>query len=140
MCECRIPGAGPNPTPIPTSGLSASSDSVCGTIFSEAQFNTLAPNAAAPYTYLGFCESVLAWDTAHPEEKIFGMGTLAQRKGELAAFLGNTLHESGDFAAGREYSMCGDSISMNGKIYCKPCVEGFYGKCRVCFSFLKLLF
>ena len=126
MCECRAPSSPCTPPPIPSSGLAASSDSVCGTLFTEANFNTLAPNAQAPYTYAGFCQAIAEWDTAHPEEKVFGMGSLAQRKGELAAFLGNTLHESGDFQAGREYLPCGDRITVSGTVYCKPCASGNY--------------
>ena len=126
MCECRVPGEGPTASPIPATGLTSSPDSVCGTFFSESQFNTLAPNAQSPYTYPGFCDAIAIWNTAHPEEKIFGMGSLAQRKGELAAFLGNTLHESGDFQAGREYIPCGDRITVANKVYCKPCDNAHY--------------
>lgn len=132
MCECRLPSSpctqspAPAPAPIPSSGLAASSGSVCGTFFTEANFNTLAPNAQSPYTYAGLCQAIADWDTGHPEEKVFGMGSLAQRKGELAAFLGNTLHESGDFQAGREYIPCGDRITVSGKVYCKPCTSGNY--------------
>ena len=49
------------------------------------------------------------------------MGSTTQRKAELVAFLGNALHESDEFRAGREYLMCADPIEAGGEVYCRPC-------------------
>ena len=54
------------------------------------------------------------------------MGTPYQRAAELAAFLGNTLHESDEFRAGREYLMCADHKVVNDLVYCKPCDSGSF--------------
>jgi len=40
---------------------------------------------------------------------------------QFAAFLGNTLHESDEWKAAREYLICGDNKDVNGEVYCKPC-------------------
>jgi hypothetical protein len=66
------------------------------------------------------------------------MGTTEmEQRHELAAFLGNTLHESGGFAAAREYLMCGDNIEVSGVTYCKPCAsENFDWTTRKCSSSL----
>ncbi|ACI64550.1 protein glycoside hydrolase, family 19 domain-containing protein, partial [Thalassiosira pseudonana CCMP1335] len=58
---------------------------------------------------------------------------------ELAAFLGNTAHESDDFEAGREYLACGDrkcSVSMVDQnspynSYCQPSFEPPEGSSKV---------
>ena len=67
-------------------------------------FDRIAPEAREPYTYEGLCDAILSYN-AHHSEKAFGMGTVFERTAELAAFLGNTLHESDEFRAGREYLM-----------------------------------
>ena len=54
------------------------------------------------------------------------MGDTYQRAAELAAFLGNTLHESDEFKAGREYLMCADRTVVDGEVYCKPCDSGSF--------------
>ncbi len=53
----------------------------------------------------------------NPNNPIF----VADQTHELAAFFGNTLHESDGFTAPREYKVCRESITdSNGKMYCKP--------------------
>jgi predicted chitinase len=84
-------------------------------------FDSLAPLAQAPYSYSGFCEAITAYNSIHPLEKVFMMGSVEQQRAEIAAFLGNTLHESDKFRAGREYTPCADKKIVNGKVYCKPC-------------------
>lgn len=54
------------------------------------------------------------------------MGTEEERKSELAAFLGHTLHESDEWKASREYLMCADNKVVDGKTYCKPCDSGSF--------------
>ena len=49
------------------------------------------------------------------------MGSIDQQKAELAAFFGNSLHESDEFRAGREYLMCADRLELGGEVYCRPC-------------------
>ena len=80
----------------------------------------LAPEAEHPYTYEGLCAAIDNYNEGHAE-KIFMMGTEQQRKSELAAFLGHTLHESDDWTASREYLVCGDNQVVDGETYCKPC-------------------
>lgn len=70
-------------------------------ILTEEVFKTLAPQAVAPYTYAGFCEAVTHYNADHPSEGVFNMGTETNQRMELAAFLGNALHESDEFKAGR---------------------------------------
>jgi hypothetical protein len=98
---------------------------ICGYIIDEQIYNTLAPNAAAPFTYQGFCEAVDHYN-AHHAEKIFRMGSYQQRLSELAAFLGLASHETNGFLASREYLSCGDSKIVDGELYCKPCSAGDY--------------
>lgn len=117
----------PKQPPAPTSGLEIESDaeSPCDSYFGEDLFDLMAPNATFPYTYEGFCNAIDDYN-AHHKEKIFMMGSLDLRKSELAAFLGNTAHESDDFEAGREYLACGDRKEIDGKVYCKPCTNDLY--------------
>ena len=42
----------------------------------------------------------------------------SRRQAELAAFLGHTLHESGDFVYPREISQCGSTTTYLGETYC----------------------
>jgi len=89
-------------------------------------FEALAPEAQHPYSYRGFCQAVRDYNANHPSEGIFIMGTEVQQRHELAAFLGNVLHESDELKAGREYLMCADQKFVGGEMYCKPCdMSGF---------------
>lgn len=88
-------------------------------------FNEFAPNNTFPYTYDGFCEAIADYNLYH-EEKVFTMGTEEDQRNEIAAFLGNTAHESDDFEAGREYLACADNIEVDGKTYCKPCTNDLF--------------
>ena len=72
------------------------------TLLTEAEFNAVAPSATAPYTYAGLCTAITDWNTDNPSNQIFMGTTEMEQRHELAAFLGNTLHESGGFAAARE--------------------------------------
>ena len=52
---------------------------------------------------------------------------------QFAAFLGNTLHESDEWKAAREYLICGDNKDVAGEVYCKPCdAESFDWKAFKC--------
>ncbi len=66
------------------------------------------------------------YNANHPNEGIFNMGSEAQRGSELAAFLGNALHKTDEFRAGREYLMCGDAIEVGGEAYCRTCDAGSF--------------
>jgi predicted chitinase len=86
-------------------------------VITETVFNTIAPQAAPPFSYAGFCKAVSDWNMRNPNNPIF----VADQTHELAAFFGNTLHESDGFTAPREYKVCRESITdSNGKMYCKP--------------------
>ena len=127
LCYCRDVSR-PKIPPAPSTrsyngggGLEVSDEGPCESIFPVGVFETLAPQAAFPYTYGGFCDAVRDYNANHIDEGIFVMGSEAQRKSELAAFLGNALHESDEFRAGREYLMCADPIEAGGEVYCRPC-------------------
>ncbi len=95
-------------------------------LLTEDVFRVLAPEASAPYTYAGFCKAVQDYNNNHPSEGVFNMGSMSMQRHELAAFLGNSLHESDEFKAPREYLMCADSMEMGGEVYCKPCDSGSF--------------
>lgn len=98
----------------------------CDDILTLEVFDTLAPEAQHPYSYRGFCQAVRDYNANHPSEGIFIMGTELQIRHELAAFMGNVLHESDELKAGREYLMCADQKFVGGEMYCKPCdMSGF---------------
>ncbi|KAL7529355.1 hypothetical protein ACHAXR_002920, partial [Thalassiosira sp. AJA248-18] len=116
--------------PAPKSGVEVDKKldeyyTVCDDILTRQMFHKIAPEARAPYTYEGLCDAILSYN-AHHTEKAFGMGDTFQRTAELAAFLGNTLHESDEFRAGREYLMCADHLVVDGEVYCKPCDPGSF--------------
>jgi hypothetical protein len=120
--------AAPSGLELEDKGKSASAtigQGVCGVIIDETLFNTLAPNAVAPFTYQGFCESIDHYNSHHAE-KVFRMGSYQERLSELAAFLGIASHETNGFVASREYLACGDSKEVDGVLYCKPCAVGDY--------------
>ncbi|EED86749.1 hypothetical protein THAPSDRAFT_264582, partial [Thalassiosira pseudonana CCMP1335] len=71
-------------------------------LLTQTEFNAVAPSATAPYTYAGLCTAITDWNTDNPSNQIFMGTTEMEQRHELAAFLGNTLHESGGFAAARE--------------------------------------
>lgn len=120
LCFCWDPSK-PRVPPPPSSGLDFASAKPCD-VLTEEKFNALTGGMnRAPYTYAGLCTAIDDYNLLHPTEKVFGMGTLEQQKAELAAFLGNTLHESDQFKAPRENLPCGDLKVVNGKTYCKPC-------------------
>ena len=88
------------------------------TILTETVFNELAPSATAPYTYAGFVAAVNTWNTNNQGYEIFSGSTEMKQRHELAAFFGNTLHESDAFKASREYFMCENNIDVNSDLYC----------------------
>ena len=90
-------------------------------------FLSLAGGAeTAPYTYDSFCDGIDDYNARHAE-KAFQMGTREQQLAELAAFLGNAMHESADFSAARESLPCGDeAVGDDGTLYCKPCAAENY--------------
>ncbi len=124
LCFCWDP-ATPRIPPAPASGLAQLSDERPCDFFTESIFNSLAPDAQDPYTYDGLCEAIDHYNKDHAE-KIFMMGTEDERKAELAAFLGNTLHESDEWKASREYLICGDHKVVATETYCKPCDSGSF--------------
>ena len=132
LCWCWLDGT-ERIAPAPPSGLSVETTAstttdyytICDDILPPEAFHAIAPNASPPYTYSGLCDAILIYNSQH-SEKAFGMGNTYQRASELAAFLGNTLHESDEFKAPREYLMCGDSKVVDGEVYCKPCHSGSY--------------
>ncbi|KAL7525544.1 hypothetical protein ACHAXR_001052, partial [Thalassiosira sp. AJA248-18] len=90
-------------------------------ILTNALFNTLAPTAVDPhYSFAGLCTAITTWNDNNPTNQIFSGATETDRKNELAAFLGNTLHESGDFVYPREITECGPTTVSGGTLYCKP--------------------
>ena len=85
-------------------------------ILTSAIFDTLAPIATRNndlYTYTGFCSAIDTWNTNNAANQIFMGATETERRNELAAFFGNTMHESDDFKAAREYFMCQDTITVS---------------------------
>jgi hypothetical protein len=116
----------PKQPPAPGTGLDVVIDgpTPCE-LLTEEMFLELAPNATFPYTYDGLCDAIDAYNLYHTE-KFGGMGNEMLIRSELAAFLGNTAHESDDFEAGREYLACGDRKEVDGKVYCKPCNNDLY--------------
>ncbi|KAL7499060.1 hypothetical protein ACHAWT_008020 [Skeletonema menzelii] len=129
LCWCWKDGTD-RIAPAPPSGLEVDTSleehyTVCDDILTREAFDEIAPNAQPPYTYTGLCDAILSYN-AHHAEKFGVMGDAFHRASELAAFLGNTLHESAEFEAPREYLMCGDSKIVNGEVYCKPCDSGSY--------------
>eukprot|EP00804_Cyclotella_cryptica_P002188 CCRYP_019581-RA/>CCRYP_019581-RA protein AED:0.06 eAED:0.06 QI:137/1/1/1/1/1/6/278/792 len=89
------------------------------TVFTQTAFDNLAPGAGAPYTYTGFLDAVTNWNTKNPSNAIFAGSTEMQQRHELAAFLGNALHESDAFQASREYFMCSTTQESTGNLYCQ---------------------
>ena len=129
LCWCWADGTD-RIAPAPASGVEVESTldeyyTVCDDILTPEMFNLIAPEAKEPYTYQGLCDAILSYN-AHHTEKAFGMGSMFERTAELAAFLGNTLHESDEFRAGREYLMCADNLVVGGEVYCKPCDPGSF--------------
>ncbi|KAL7473604.1 hypothetical protein ACHAXS_014064 [Conticribra weissflogii] len=128
LCWCWIEGTN-RIAPAPESGVKIEVEdphyTVCDDILTRDKFNVIAPNARDPYSYTGLCDAILSYNSHH-SEKAFGMGNAFQRTAELAAFLGNTLHESDEFKAGREYLMCADHKVVGGEVYCKPCDSGSF--------------
>ena len=129
LCWCHANGT-PRIAPAPSSGIGIDSSlskyyTICDDILTPELFHKIAPNANEPYTYTALCDAILTYNAAH-SEKIFGHGTIYQRVAELAAFIGNTLHESDEYQAPREYLMCADNKNLNGEVYCKPCDPGSF--------------
>ena len=129
LCWCWKDGTD-RIAPAPPSGVEVDTTlgehyTVCDDILTRETFDLIAPNARPPYTYTGLCDAILIYN-AHHAEKAFGMGDAFMRASEIAAFLGNTLHESDEFQAPREYLMCGDNKVVNGEVYCKPCDNGSF--------------
>mmetsp|Transcript_28650 Transcript_28650/g.60237 ORF Transcript_28650/g.60237 Transcript_28650/m.60237 type:complete len:454 (-) Transcript_28650:111-1472(-) len=104
-----------------SSGFEVANKKPCD-LFSEKAFNALAPNAIYPYTYEGLCESIEYFNERY-DEKLFMMGTVQQQRGELAAFLGHTTHESAQYTAVREALPCARTTEQASGVYCKPCDE-----------------
>lgn len=112
---------------LPFAIIGAEGQATCSTdirgdpdaLFSQEMFNAFAPAAVSPYTYLNFCTAVQEWNDVNPDNQIFETGTADDRRNELAAFLGNTLHET-DFVHTRELSQCADKKVVDGTLLCKP--------------------
>ena len=89
------------------------------TILTETVFKQIAPSASAPDTYAGFVQAVNNWNANNANNLIFSGSTEMQQRHELAAFFGNTLHESDAFRAPREYFMCQYNTIYNSDLYCE---------------------
>ena len=91
-------------------------------ILTSAIFDALAPAATrnALYTYTGFCNAIDAWNSDTNNADIFMGATETDRRNEFASFFGNTMHESDNFKASREYYMCQDTTTVGGVVYCNP--------------------
>jgi hypothetical protein len=129
LCWCYNEGSA-RVAPAKSSGLEVESGldphyTICDDVLTPALFKAIAPDARPPYTYQGLCDAILSYNAQH-DEKAFGMGSVGQRTAELAAFMGNTLHESDEFRAGREYLMCADNKVVDDEVYCKPCDSGSF--------------
>mmetsp|Transcript_37463 Transcript_37463/g.76541 ORF Transcript_37463/g.76541 Transcript_37463/m.76541 type:complete len:1666 (-) Transcript_37463:403-5400(-) len=126
LCYCWDTSS-PKIPPAPSTKLPFNTNTdPCDDILTLEVFEALAPEAQHPYSYRGFCQAVRDYNANHPSEGIFIMGTELQQRHELAAFLGNVLHESDELKAGREYLMCADQKFVGGEMYCKPCdMSGF---------------
>jgi hypothetical protein len=129
LCWCWKDGTD-RIAPAPSSGLEIDPTldthyTICDDILPRDIYDIIAPNSKSPYTYTGLCDAILSYN-AHHAEKAFGMGDAYMRASELASFLGNTLHESDEYKAPREYLMCGDNKVVNGEVYCKPCDSGSF--------------
>ncbi|KAK1733879.1 chitinase [Skeletonema marinoi] len=126
LCYCWDTSS-PKIPPAPSTKLPFNTNTdPCDDILTLEVFEALAPEAQHPYSYRGFCQAVRDYNANHPSEGIFIMGTEVQQRHELAAFLGNVLHESDELKAGREYLMCADQKFVGGEMYCKPCdMSGF---------------
>ena len=111
--------------PLMPSGLSKAAKGVCDVLTRDMYLDLTGGTEYEPYTYESFCEGVEVANHGR-DELAFGMGTEEQQKAELAAFFGHALHESGDLRSAREYLPCGDSVEVDGKLYCKPCASEHY--------------
>lgn len=67
-----------------------------------------------PYTYQGLLDAIDLWNSNKMCEK-FGNDL-----NDVAAFLGNTAHESGNYCFSQEALPCGDYTEIDGVGYCKP--------------------
>ena len=120
LCFCWDPST-PRVPPAPSSGKAQLSDERPCDFFTEAMYNELGPDHEFPYTYEGLCLAIDHYNEGHAE-KIFMMGTEDEKKKELAAFLGHTLHESDEWKAGREYLICaGEFAKYEVSFYRRHC-------------------
>src|SRR5690606_32446923 len=89
-------------------------------LFSQAQFNQLFPSRNSFYTYQGFLDAAAIYPA------FGGTGDTATRKREIAAFLANVTHETGDLRYVEEINK-GDYCSSSGSC---PCEAGkrYFGR------------
>ena len=120
LCWCWD-SSKPKFKPALASGYEEASAKPCD-IFTEEMFKQIAPNAIFPYTYEGLCDEIDFFNERY-DEKLFKMGTLEQQKGEWAAFLGQTTHESAQYTAAREALPCARTVERGSGVYCKPCTN-----------------
>ena len=114
--------------PAPSSGYSVatSGKSACTMLRRPLFENYLAPSWVFPFTYDRLCEAIEVYNANH-DEKAFGMGSENQQRAELAAFLGHTLHSTGDYQYASDLLTCGDSkvvsnVDGEEERYCRPCL------------------
>ena len=117
--EATVITSSPTSSPTQSPSSSPTRTAVCS-IFTSGMFNSLVASPNAVYTYSGFCAAVNDWNTNNPNAQIFMEGSEMDRKHELSAFFGNTLHETGDFAFARESAVCGTNVEVSGVKYCQP--------------------
>lgn len=103
-CSGSNPNPNPNPNPDP-SGL--------GAILSEATFNSMFPNRNGFYSYSGLVSA------ANTFAAFAKSGDVTARKREVAAFLANTAHETGNLVYIEEIAK-GEYCAPSGSCPCQP--------------------
>ena len=81
-------------------------------VLSEAQFNAMTPNRIPFYSYAAFVQAAAAFPA------FAGTGDLNTKKKEVAAFMGNANHETGDFVFINEIAM--PELCGGGACGCAP--------------------
>jgi predicted chitinase len=104
-----------------SSGGSGGSGTGLGAILSEAHFNQLFPRRNSFYTYAGLIQAAALYPA------FGGTGDLTTRKREVAAFLGNVTHETGDLVYVEEINRGGYCDSSPWFCPCEP-GKSYYGR------------
>ena len=113
-------GAPPNPTPTPTSNPTPTPTSGLGAILSEATFTAMFSGRNGFYSYSGLLNAAGTYGA------FANSGDTAARKREVAAFLANTAHETGNLIYVEEIAKA-DYCSSSGPCPCAP-GKRYYGR------------